>query len=165
MRPAERGKEIVKCGLVRQVDDREAQAPLVVVAAEQVIIAHAGIEQVTRLDARRIVIVILCSWSRYLEPCRPVERRVARHQRSAQRRENAPAEETSLHLLVRREDSEIHRCRGVRRKRNSPSHKAAVIAPSKRHPWGAFPRLVLNVCRLLKVLVVVDAEHRSIARA
>ena len=73
VRSAERGQEIVQRGLVCQVDDREAQAPLVVVAVEKVIIAHAGIEQVTRSDARRIVIVVLRSRSRYLESSRPVE--------------------------------------------------------------------------------------------
>jgi len=113
VRSAERGQEIVQRGLVRQVDDREAQAPLVVVAVEQVIIAHAGIEQVSRVDAGRIVIVVLRSRRRYLEPRRPVQRWVARNQRSAQRWENAPAEETSLHLLVCAETCEIHRRRGV----------------------------------------------------
>ncbi len=165
VRSAERGQEIVQCRLVRQVDDREAQAPLVVVAVEQVIIAHAGIKQVSRVDAGRIVIVVLRSRRRYLEPCRPVERRVASDQWSAQRRENAAAKEASLHLLVRAETREIHRRRCVRRKRNSASHKPAVVAPSERHPWGAFQRLVLHVCGLLKVLVVIDAEHGSIAGA
>src|SRR5260370_39337950 len=132
---------------------------------EQVIMAHAGIEQVSRVDAGRVGIVVLRSRRRYLEPCRPVERRVASDQWSAQRRENAAAEETSLHLLVCAEPREIHRRNGVRCEGNSASHQTAVIAPSERHPWGAFPWLVLELCGLLKVLVWVGAENRSIADA
>ena len=67
MRATERGQEVVQRGLVRQVDDCEPQAPLVTVTVEEIVISHACIEQVPRRDARRIVIVILRSWSRYLE--------------------------------------------------------------------------------------------------
>ena len=56
--PAERGKEVVQGNFIRQVDDREAQAPFVTVAVEEVVIAHAGIKQAARGDALRIVIVI-----------------------------------------------------------------------------------------------------------
>ena len=68
VRPTERGQEVVKRGLVRQVDDRESQAPLVAVTVEEVVIPHAGVKEVARVDARRIVIVILRSRRRYLEP-------------------------------------------------------------------------------------------------
>jgi hypothetical protein len=44
MRSAESGKEIVKSGFVRQVDDRETQAPLVSVATEKIILANADVE-------------------------------------------------------------------------------------------------------------------------
>src|SRR6266481_609520 len=46
VRSAKRGQEVVERGLVRQVDNRETDAPLVVVTMEKVIIAHTGIEQV-----------------------------------------------------------------------------------------------------------------------
>ena len=69
------------------------------------------------------------------------------------------------HNAVGGEPREIHWRRGVRRKGNSASHKPAVVAPSERHPWGAFPRLVLKMRCLLKILVVVDAKHGSIAGA
>ena len=165
MRSAEGGQEIVERHFVGQVDGREPQAPLVTVAMEEVIISDAGIEQVARVDARRIVIVILRSRWRYLQPGRPVQRRVACNQRSAQRWGSAAAEEPSLYLLVRGEPREIHRRRGVPRKGNSASHKAAVVAPIESHPWAAFPRLVLRVRGLLKHLVVIDAKHGSIAGA
>ena len=58
VRPAERGEEVIECRLVRQVDDREAQAPLEAVAPEQIVIAHAGVKQVARNNARRIVVLI-----------------------------------------------------------------------------------------------------------
>ena len=165
VRSAERRQEVVQRGLVRQVDDCESQAPLVTVTVEEVVISHAGIEQVPRSDPRRIVIVILRSRRRYPKPRRPVLRRRTRDQWSGQRREDAPAEKPGLHLLVRAEAREIHwRC-GVCCEGDSASHQAAVIAPIERHPRSAFPRLVLHVAGLLEVLVVVDAEHRSIAGA
>src|SRR6266852_6126894 len=100
MRSTERGQEIVERHFVGQVDGREPQAPLVTVAMEQVVVADAVIEQVARVDARRIVIVILGTWRRYLEPRRPVQRWVACNQRSTQRWGSAAAEEPGLYLLV-----------------------------------------------------------------
>ena len=69
MRATERGQEVVQRGLVRQVYDREPEAPLVTVTMEQVIIAHAGVKQMAWCHTRRIVIVIFRSWSRDFEPC------------------------------------------------------------------------------------------------
>src|SRR5712664_1061678 len=165
MRSAERGQEIVERHLIGQVDGREPQAPLVTIAMEEAAVSTAGIEQVARVDAWRIVVVILRSTCRYLEPGRPVQSRVARNQRSTQRWGSAAAEEPGLYLLVRGEPCEIHRRRGVRRKGNSAGHKTAVVAPIESHPRSAFPRLVLRVRGLLKHLVVIDAKHGSIAGA
>lgn len=60
VRPAERGEEVVQGGLVRQVDDRQAQAPLIAVAVEQVVIAHAGVKQVAWSNAGWIVVLVKC---------------------------------------------------------------------------------------------------------
>src|SRR5438874_5228110 len=60
MRSAERGQEIVERRFVGQVDNCEAQAPLVMVGVEEIVITHAGVKQVARFDARRIVIHIEC---------------------------------------------------------------------------------------------------------
>ena len=61
MRPAERGQEIIKRNLVGDVNRGHAEAPLVLVAAKQIVIAHCNVEQVARRDSWRIVIVILGS--------------------------------------------------------------------------------------------------------
>ena len=56
MRSAERRQEIVNGCLVGQVDDREAQAPLVPVAMKQVVVAHGHIKQIARFDARGVTV-------------------------------------------------------------------------------------------------------------
>ncbi len=56
MRAAERGEEVVQRHFVRKIDDREAQAPLVAVTVEEVVSAHAGIEQISRGNALWIVV-------------------------------------------------------------------------------------------------------------
>src|SRR5229473_1381843 len=53
---AERRKKVEERGLVRQVDDREAQTPLVAVAMEKVVIAHASVKQIARHHPRRIAV-------------------------------------------------------------------------------------------------------------
>ncbi len=58
MRSAERGKEVVERGLVCQVDGGETQAPLVVVAVEEIVFAHAGVKQVARSNAGWIEVLI-----------------------------------------------------------------------------------------------------------
>src|SRR6267378_4593049 len=51
MRAAERRQEVIKRNLVRQVDHCEAQAPLVAIRVEQIVVPDAEIKQVTRRDA------------------------------------------------------------------------------------------------------------------
>jgi hypothetical protein len=83
VRSAERRKEIVERLFVRQIDHRHAGAPFVSFAMETVVMAHGDVEQVARLDALRIVIVILLarSWTcTYMDP-----RRAARGKRRSQR--------------------------------------------------------------------------------
>jgi hypothetical protein len=58
VRPAEGGKEIVQRLLVCQVDNREAEAPLVAVGIKEVVMAHANVEQVPWRNALRIVVVV-----------------------------------------------------------------------------------------------------------
>src|SRR3989442_7270531 len=64
MRAAERRQEVIKRNFVRQVDHCEAQAPLVAISVEQIVVPDAEIKQVTRSDAGRIVIVVFGSRSR-----------------------------------------------------------------------------------------------------
>jgi hypothetical protein len=58
VRAAEGGQEVVERGLVGQIDDREAQAPLVMVGMEQIVVAYAGVEQIAGFDACGIVVQI-----------------------------------------------------------------------------------------------------------
>jgi hypothetical protein len=58
VRAAEGGEKIVQRHLVRQVNRRQPQAPLVVLTAEEVVVPHAEIKKVSRRNPLRIVIVI-----------------------------------------------------------------------------------------------------------
>src|SRR5579864_2731566 len=71
VRPAERGEEVVQRHLVRQVDDREAQTPLVTVTVEEVISAHAGIKQIPWCNPLRVVVVVFLARRRYPDKLRP----------------------------------------------------------------------------------------------
>src|SRR5262249_42842731 len=72
VRSAERRQEVVERFLVRQVDHRESQAPLVAIAAEQVVVADADIEQMSWRDAWRILVVVLGTVGRNLDSRRAV---------------------------------------------------------------------------------------------
>jgi len=58
VRSAERAQEVVERFFVGQVDHRKAKAPLVTVAAEQIVMAKGEIEQVARRNPRRVLVVI-----------------------------------------------------------------------------------------------------------
>ena len=57
---AEGGEEVVERVLVGDVDASQAQAPLIFVSVEDVVVSHGGIEEVTRRDALRVFVVISC---------------------------------------------------------------------------------------------------------
>ena len=67
VRAAERGEEVVQRILIGQVDHSEPQTPLVPVAVEQIVFADGNVKQVTRSDARRILVVVFGAWLRYLK--------------------------------------------------------------------------------------------------
>ena len=69
---AEGGQEIVERFFVGEVDYRQAQAPLFLVAVEQIVVADCDIEQTARLHPLGIVIVVLGSRRRDLEERGPV---------------------------------------------------------------------------------------------
>src|SRR5208282_22667 len=48
--------------IVRQIDDGQSRTHFVLVATEQVVMADRDVEEVSRRDARRIVIVVFGSW-------------------------------------------------------------------------------------------------------
>ena len=64
VRTAEGGEEVVERRLVGQVDDCKAQAPLVTVSVEQVVLANTGIKQAARRDALRVVVIVFLPWRR-----------------------------------------------------------------------------------------------------
>ena len=116
VRPAECGEEVVERSLVRQVDDRNAQTPLMVVAVEQIVLAHAGIKQASRCDALRIVVVVFLASPRYADQRRSKLRRQAstvllqdrRRYRSCRRGPNALAGKSTLKLLIRGQGRSRH---------------------------------------------------------
>ena len=55
---AKGGEEIVECHFIGDVDDREASAPTVAVAMEEIVVADGKIEQVAWGNARRIVVIV-----------------------------------------------------------------------------------------------------------
>ena len=61
VRAAERGEEVVQRFFVGQIDHREAQAPLVAVAVEEIVMADGQVEQIARRNSRRILVVVLGS--------------------------------------------------------------------------------------------------------
>jgi len=64
VRPAERGQEVVESNFVGDIDGCQAKAPLVLVAAKEIVVSYREIEQVSRRDPRWIFVIILCSRSR-----------------------------------------------------------------------------------------------------
>ena len=66
MRSAEGREKVIQRQFVGDVDGGKRKTPFVVVAFEQIIVAYRNIKQVTRRDARRIVIVVFGSGRRYL---------------------------------------------------------------------------------------------------
>jgi hypothetical protein len=103
VRPAECGEEVVQRHFISQVDDREAQAPFVTVTVEEVVGAHAGIKQVSRGDALRIVIVVFLPGRGYLDVNGSEGRRRAggkRRPRGAGSGKLAVAGESRLKLLI-----------------------------------------------------------------
>lgn len=67
MRTAESGQEVIQRIIVRQVNRRQLEAPLILVALEQIIEPQRQVEQVARGDAGRVVVVVLGIGRRYLD--------------------------------------------------------------------------------------------------
>ena len=67
MRAAERGQEIVNSGFVGQVDDGKSQTPFVAIPVEEIVVANREIKKISRLNARRILVVVFGSGLGYLQ--------------------------------------------------------------------------------------------------
>ena len=70
VRAAECGEEVVQGFLVGQVHDGEAEAPLVAIAVEQVVVADGHVEEIPRGDARRILVVVFGAVGGNVNACR-----------------------------------------------------------------------------------------------
>ena len=92
VRAAERGKEVVKGIFIGEVDDRKPQTPPVTVAIEQIVLAHGKVEQMPRLNAGRIVVIVLRPRFRDLHQIRTVQIPRARCEWRAVGRELVSAE-------------------------------------------------------------------------
>jgi|ERR1700677_856204 hypothetical protein len=63
VRAAKSGEEVVHRVFIADVDGGQAQAPLVTVAAEKIVVADSQVEEVAGSDTRRIVVIVLGSRS------------------------------------------------------------------------------------------------------
>jgi hypothetical protein len=165
VRSAKRGEEVIERSFVGKVDDREAQAPLVAVAMEKIVVADGHIKQIPRFDTGGIQVGILCAWGGDVDTRRSVLRWCAGCQWGRQRWEHVSAEKACLHLLIRTQECQVHRGSSVGRKRNRASHKTTVVSPGKADPRAGILPLILRVGALLERLVMVDAEDAGRRRS
>src|SRR5271157_1408831 len=102
MRSAEGGKKVVKRVLVGDVDGRELETDLVLVAVKQVILPHRNVEQIPRRDALRMVIVIFgVRWRHGNERRRELHSQAWAGQRLRWSRTYAIASKSRLKFLIR----------------------------------------------------------------
>ena len=167
---AERGEEVVKCLFVHQIHDRQARAPLALLAVKQIIVSHANIEQIALRDALRVVVRVRSAGSgnRNQRGTIQVSRAEAgRTDRSRGRRMHAAAVEPSFELLIGREVGDVHHGVGPTGSVGDSApgaghragHQPAVIAPVEADPRGVLHRLVLQVRGHIVKLVVIDPEY------
>src|SRR5580704_2546977 len=156
VRAAKRGEEVVQRHFVCQIDHREPQTPLVAVAVEEIVLAHADIKEAARGDALWIVIVVFLTGCGYFDECRSEPCRIAGQKCCSRRAGNGRlpvAGEPRLKFLVggQRQSCEVvnqqhgvvgpggKTARGGRRKaRHCTGHQPVVISPVKRRPRSAF---------------------------
>src|ERR1700677_335626 len=58
MGSTEGGEEVIERVFVGDVDSSQAEAPFVAVALEEVVLTNRRVEKATRLDTRRVVVVV-----------------------------------------------------------------------------------------------------------
>src|ERR1700681_1850147 len=112
----------------------------------------------TWCDARRICIIIRLAvrWNYHAQGA--AIRRAARQDWRGWRREGAAAEQSDLGLLIRSQ-----RERGIE-VRDTARNQTTVVAPGerdvRRQPLPLFES-ILDLCCLLELLIVIDAEDAS----
>src|SRR5260370_6294456 len=139
------------------------------VAMEQVVVPHAGIEQVAWFDARRIVIDVECR-ARDINQLRSRLRGIR------------AADSACAYRKGLRQGSRVHDSTGIDAEKPDgrllscikepgcileivkkwvAGYQTTVVAPVEADPRQGFPWLILEMCRLIEGLVVVDAEDFS----
>src|ERR1041385_6847732 len=119
-------------------------------------------------DTRRITVVTCRSRRGDLHKCgAELGPRAGIRQTDGGRCSNTVAGQSSLELLIGSEAAprKVHVAASSIRDRHSARHESAVIAPVEANPRPGFPRLVLQVRRLVELFVVVDAEREDIISA
>src|SRR5437016_12362578 len=117
---------------------------------KKVVISHRNVEEMTRGDAGRILVVVFRPWSWDAHQSgSELSCWAWRWQRCRWSRVCAAAEQARLELLVGSEPagSEIHR--PTVRDRYSARYQAPIETPVEAAPAPAFPRVVFDVSRLL----------------
>ena len=148
---------------------------------EEVVLAHGCVEQVSRRNARWILVVILGPRRGNGNILGTVTRRGAqiraerRADGSCGRRQHAAAEQPCLELLIGRYSGHVDEVIGATtgwavctrlaaETRHGTRDKAAIVAPVEAKPRPGLPRLILDVRGLVEVFIVVDAKHRRSPR-
>lgn len=161
MRAAESRIEIIERDFVGYIDKTQTRRQFYFFRSQNIVRAETQIEQMTRRDARRIRVVVFHACRRNADARRAEIRRGAASERIGQSRKLIAAEQTDLLLFVSRKSQR-------RRKiRHRARHDAAVIAPGKCGERREFTerfelfKRILNLRRLLKRLIVVNAENAA----
>src|SRR5260370_7870186 len=136
---------------------------------EEIVIAHAGVEQVARFYARGIVVYVKRGTCNVQQLCARGRRiRAAdgsRAYRKSLRQGSRVHDSTSIH--AEKPDGSLLSC--IKKtgrisevvKVRIAGHQAAVVAPVHGYPRQGFPGLVLEMGCLIEGLVVVDAKYFS----
>src|SRR3989442_468145 len=125
-------------------------------SAQQVVSAYAEIEEMTRRDTWRIVVVVRCAICRNTHSQGAAMCVTASRDPLGRRRERVATKETNLRLLI---GSEGQGCSKIW---DRPRNQTTVISPGERGIWGQpLPviELVLQLRGLLKLLIVIDSKH------
>src|SRR5205814_3857207 len=105
-----------------------------------------------RRNPRRVVHIVLCAFSRDLQPRRATARGAARYRRIT-RRNRATAEEADGGLFVASEGQRVIDAA------DRAGHETGVVPPTERCPGAQrFVEDVLKVGGLVELLIVVDPE-------
>src|SRR2546425_3167060 len=126
VRPAESREEVIQRFLVRDIERGKPQRHLRMLSAQQVVSAYAEIEEMTRRDTWRIVVVVRCAICRNTHSQGAAMCVTASRDPLGRRRERVATKETNLRLLI---GSEGQGCSKIW---DRPRNQTTVISPGER---------------------------------